>query len=234
MTPKIDSKVIGNLIRFALACLLLSCSTSENKLEGIMVNEDIEWSSTWIVNTNDTVLPKVLIIGDSHVERYYGLVATKLGKNFSCSKFTTSKSLGDPVFIKQLESVLMLGNFDIISFNNGLHGADYKLEEYSKFAHVAYAMLKNNAKKSVLWVNSTAIREPENINMFNVRNQQIIERNKFVTEFAESNQIPLVDFYSATANNLEYYSEDGVHFNEAGVEMEAELITKKIKEIIPN
>jgi hypothetical protein len=232
MKPKIDSKVIDHLIYLALVCLLLSCSTTENKSEGIRINEDIEWTSTWIVNTNDTALPKVLLIGDSHVERYYGVVAKKLGAKVSCSKFTTSKSLGDPVFIKQLESVLMLGDFDIISFNNGLHGADYKLEEYSKFANVAYAMLKKNAKKSVIWVNSTAIRETENINTFNVRNQQIIERNTFLAEFTESNRITLVDFYSATANNLEYYSKDGVHFNEAGVEMEAELITKKIKEIL--
>jgi hypothetical protein len=232
MLIKMGLKKLGDLVVILLlTSLLLSCSSSEKKSEGTIINENIEWSSTWIVNTNDTLLPKVLLIGDSHVERYYGVVAKKLGQKVSCSKFTTSKSLGDPVLIKQLESVLMLGDFDVISFNNGLHGAEYKIEEYSKSAHIAYELLKLNAKKSVIWVNSTAIREEGNINEFADRNQQIIERNKFLTNFTKANNIPLVDFYSATANNLEYYETDGVHFNEAGVEMEAELIKKKIDEL---
>lgn len=226
------SKRLNKFIGLLLGGILLGCSSVKKTSKGVIIHENTEWSNTWIVNTNDTILPKVLIIGDSHVERYYGLVANKLGKNVSCSKFTTSKSLGDPVFIKQLESVLMLGDFDIISFNNGLHGADYKIEAYSKFAQVAYELLKKNAGKSVIWVNSTAIREKENINTFAVRNQQIIERNKFLLDFTAANNIALVDFYSATANNLEYYSTDGVHFNQAGVEMEAALITKKINELI--
>lgn len=224
--------MLNKFIAMLLGFLLLGCTSVKKTSKGVIINENTEWSNTWILNTNDTILPKVLLIGDSHVERYYGLVANKLGKNVSCSKFTTSKSLGDPVFIKQLESVLMLCDFDIISFNNGLHGGDYKIEAYSKFAQVAYDLLKKNAGKSVIWVNSTAIREKENINTFAARNQQIIERNKFLLDFTAANNIALVDFYSVTANNLEYYSADGVHFNQAGVEMEAALITKKINELI--
>lgn len=226
------SKSVNKFVAALLGCLLLGCSSSKKIAGGNIINENTEWSSTWIVNTNDTIFPKVLLIGDSHVERYYGLVANKLGKNVSCSKFTTSKSLGDPAFIKQLESVLMLCDFDIISINNGLHGADYKIEEYSKFVPIAHELLKKNVKKSVFWVNSTAIRETENINVFAVRNQQIIERNEFLFGFTKANNIALVDFYSATANNLDYYSNDGVHFNPVGVEIEAGLITKKINEII--
>lgn len=227
-----SSKRLDKFIAMLLGFLLLGCSSVKKSSKGVVINENTEWSNTWIVNTNDTILPKVLLIGDSHVERYYGLVANKLGKNVSCSKFTTSKSLGDPVFIKQLESVLMLCDFDIISFNNGLHGADYKIEVYSKFAQAAYEILRKNAEKSVIWVNSTAIREKGNINTFAVRNQQIIERNKFLFDFTATNNIAFVDFYSETANKLEYYSADGVHFNQAGVEMEAALITKKINEFI--
>jgi hypothetical protein len=184
------------------------------------------------MNTNNTTLPKVLLIGDSHVERYYDLVAKNLGANVSCSKFTTSKSLGDPVFIKQLESVLMLANFDIICFNNGLHGADYSIEEYSKFVPIAYNLLRKNTRKSVIWVNSTAIREKDHIDKFGSRNQQIKERNKFLSDYTKSNNIVLVDFYSKTADNIEYYSNDGVHFNNMGVNVEAGLLKQKILEII--
>ncbi len=123
-----------------MCCLFFGCVNHSDKTEGVIISEGIEWSHTWIVNTNDTILPKVLIVGDSHVQIYYDvliIVAKKLGSNVSCCKFTTSKSLGDPVFITQLESVLMLCDFDIISFNNGLHGADYSREEYSKFVPIA-------------------------------------------------------------------------------------------------
>lgn len=42
----------------------------------------------------------------------------------------------------------------------------------------------------------------------------------------------LIDFYSKTANNVEYYSNDGVHFNNTGVNVEAELIAQGILDIL--
>jgi hypothetical protein len=224
--------MLNKVITLLSCCLVFGCVSHSDKKEVVIINENTEWTHTWIVNTNDTILPKVLIVGDSHVERYYGVVAKKLGSNVSCSKFTTSKSLGDPVFIKQLESVLILCNFDIIFFNNGLHGGDYPIEEYSKFVPIAYDLLRRNAKKSVIWVNSTAIKKKDNINEFAPRNQQIIERNKYLSDFTKDNNIMLIDFYSKTANNIEYYSNDGVHFNNTGVNVEAELIEQRILEIL--
>lgn len=224
--------MLNKITTILLCCLLFGCAGQRNKKTGVIINENTEWSHTWIMNTNNTTLPKVLLIGDSHVERYYDLVAKNLGANVSCSKFTTSKSLGDPVFIKQLESVLMLANFDIICFNNGLHGADYSLEEYSKFVPIAYDLLRKNVKKSVIWVNSTAIREKDHIDNFGSRNQQIKERNKFLFDYTKSNNVVLVDFYSKTADNIEYYSNDGVHFNNTGVNVEAGLLKQKIFEIL--
>ncbi|MFD1162397.1 SGNH/GDSL hydrolase family protein [Hwangdonia seohaensis] len=211
-----------------LCCLILGCVNQTDKENGITINENTEWTRSWIVNTNDSKLPKVLIVGDSHVERYYGIVASNLESYASCSKFTTSKSLGDPIFIEQLELVLKQYTFDVISFNNGLHGEDYPIEAYSKYVPIAYNLLNKNAKKSVIWVNSTAIRDKNNLNEFAPRNKQIIERNKYLTNFTKENNIPLIDFYSNTAHNLNYYTNDGVHFNNEGVKIEATLITQEI------
>lgn len=224
--------MFSKLAFLLLTVFLFGCVNQRDKVDGAIINENTEWAHTWIVNTNDTILPKVLLIGDSHVERYYRVVAEKLGDKVSCSKFTTSKSLGDPVLIKQLESVLMISNFDVILFNNGLHGADYPIEDYSKYVPVVYEMLRKNAGKSVILVNSTAIREKDNISKLAKRNQQIVERNEFLFDFAETNNIALVDFYSETVNNLDYYSSDGIHFNIVGVNLEAELVTRKINELI--
>ncbi|WP_223552219.1 SGNH/GDSL hydrolase family protein [Aestuariivivens sp. NBU2969] len=215
-----------------LCCVMFSCTSSNSEHNGEVKNENTEWSRTWLVNTNDTILPKVLIVGDSHVERYYEVIAKKIGDKVSCSKFTTSKSLGDPVFIKQLESVLTINNFDIITFNNGLHGGDYSIEEYGTHVSIVNELLKQNAKDAVVWVNITAIREKNNLSQFAKRNDQIIERNKFLFEFTQKNNVPLIDFYSETADELKYYSNDGIHFNDTGVAKEADLITEYIHNIL--
>lgn len=220
------------LLLFLTVILIYSCAEQTRNPNGEKINENTEWTHTWIVNTNDAFKPKVLLIGDSHVERYYPVVARNLGDSVSCSKFTSSKSLGDPVFIKQLESVLMINEFDIIAFNNGLHGADYNIEQYAGYIPVVYELLKKNAKQSVIWVNNTAIREKNNIEAFADRNKQIIERNSFISEFTKENNIKLIDFYSATANNLEYYSDDGIHFNSTGVDREATLLTGSITMVL--
>ncbi|WP_223552296.1 hypothetical protein [Aestuariivivens sp. NBU2969] len=219
------------LLLFAVH-FISGCTTQTSNLKGEKINENTEWTHTWIVNTNDTLKPKVLLIGDSHVERYYPVVARNLGDSVSCSKFTSSKSLGDPVFIKQLESVLMINEFDIIAFNNGLHGADYNIEQYAGYIPVVYNLLKENAKRSVIWVNTTAIREKNNIEAFADRNKQIIERNSFLKEFTKKNNITLIDFYAATANEPEYYTNDGIHFNNEGVAKEATLLTERVFQIL--
>lgn len=225
-------KMLNKIIYILLCCAVFSCTNSSEKKVGEIINENTEWSHTWIVKTNDTIFPKVLLVGDSHVERYYPKVVKKLGPKVSCSKFTTSKSLGDPIFLKQLESVLMVSDFDVISFNNGLHGPDYEIEAYASFLPLTYNLLKKNVRKSIIWVNSTAIREKNELDKFAPRNEQIIERNKVLSDFTKSNNITLVDFYLETANNSKLYSNDGVHFNNDGVNMEADLVTNEILKIL--
>ena len=77
-------------------------------------------------------------------------------------------------------------------------------------------------------MNSTAIRNKDNLNEFASRNNQIIERNEYIDNFTKENNIPLLDFYSRTAHNIDYYTNDGVHFNNEGVKAEAALITQKV------
>ena len=69
---------------------------------------------------------------DSHVKASYSLVAKNLGTKASTSKFTTSRCLGDPFYLDHLELVLKQFRFDVISFNNGLHGRGYSEEQYKE------------------------------------------------------------------------------------------------------
>jgi hypothetical protein len=171
--------MLKNISLSAALCLVLfsSCHTSK-MAKGRIINEDIEWSHTWITGTNKTDLPHVLIIGDSHVEAYYPSVAKALeGGAYPC-KLTTSKSMGDPVLLAQLEQVLKQYRFDAISFNNGLHGRGYTPEEYAAFIPVVYKLLSKYGHPKIQWVNTTAERDKNNLQVLDEFNANVVKRNQ--------------------------------------------------------
>jgi hypothetical protein len=213
--------------------MLTSCILQRKVEKGISKDESTEWSNTFICGTDKTDLPKVLLIGDSHVERYYPVVTENLKGKAYCSKFTTSRSLGDPNFMEQLDLVLKKFDFDVICFNNGLHGEFYSVDEYKNYLPVVYNLIKKKSRKGIIWVNTTAFRKQNSLDEFHERNNQVVMRNKVCLEFTTKNQISLVDFYTASLNNKDYYTNDGVHLNETGVKAQAEMlcveINKKLK-----
>lgn len=230
-----------NLIPLIFILLLIACNNSKNEsgpeksLNQKSFSEDIEWSHMWMVSVNSHDLPKVLIIGDSHVERYYPSVADRLQGKAYCSKFTTSRSLGDPALIEQLKSIFFSYKFDIISFNNGLHGADYTDEQYSSYIPVAYKLFTDsNPDLKLIWVNTTGSRIRDNIVTFDERNQDVINRNKAVESFTHHHNIPMIDLYSVSVSHPEYYENDGIHFNKEGVEEEARCVSNEITKILEN
>jgi len=226
-------------ILILLICILASACNSEDKVKilnekkSISINENIEWSHTWVANTSKHDLPSVLVVGDSHVEAYYPIVSQKLKGKAYCSKFTTSRCLGDPVLIYQLESVLKAFKFDIISFNNGLHGDKYTEKDYDDAIPVVYQLLKkDNPSLKLIWVNTTARRCKNELNNFDKLNEQVITRNKAISDFTKSKHIPMVDSYSMSYSNPEYFKNDGIHFNKEGVDKESDnLVSEILKEI---
>ena len=221
--------MLKNISLSAALCLVLfsSCHTSKVAM-GRIINENIEWSHTWITGTNKTDLPHVLIIGDSHVEAYYPSVAKALeGMAYPC-KLTTSKSMGDPVLLEQLEEVLKQYRFDVISFNNGLHGRGYTAEEYAAFIPVVYKLLGKYGHPKIQWVNTTAERDKNNLAVFDEFNANVVKRNQYVEAFARNKNIPVIDNYSLSIAHPEFYRNDGVHFVPKGVAEESHHVTQGI------
>lgn len=221
--------MVKGLLLLLLITALISCNVYKSKPLGRTVNETIEWSNTWMVNTNDKDIPRVLLIGDSHVEAYYQKVADGLQSLAYCCKFTSSKSLGDPVLIDQLNLIFKQYDFDVICFNNGLHGGAYSEKQYGKFVPLVYDLLKKHSRKAIIWINTTATRNPEHLDEFTKFNNQVIARNKIVSDFTGAIAIPLLDSYLISASHADYYSKDGVHFNQAGINAEANMIIDKVK-----
>ena len=221
--------MLKNICVSAALCLITlgSCHTTK-MTEGKIINEDIEWSHTWITGTNKTDLPHVLIIGDSHVEGYYPSVEKALdGIAYPC-KFTTSKSMGDPILLEQLEEVLKHHHFDVISFNNGLHGRGYTAEEYAAVIPDVYKLLSKYGNPKIQWVNTTAERDHLNLQITDAFNANVVKRNQYVEAFAGKKNIPVIDNYSLSIAHPEFYRSDGVHFIPEGIAAESNNVTQGI------
>lgn len=213
---------------FLLACITYSCR--EDSLRTI--NENTEWSHSWMVRTGDTLLPRVLIIGDSHVERYFPLVSSSLNGLANVCKFTTSKSLGDPILLDQIELIIKQYDFDLISFNNGLHGRSYEESEYSDHLPQIVNKFRQYSDAEIILVNTTPARVRGELDTFQDFNLKVIERNKIFSDFAQKNNLHLMNFYSLGESSTEFYTPDGIHFNPEGVKEQARLISNLINKTL--
>ncbi len=194
-------------------------------------NETISWNHSWIVkSTPEQNLPNVLLIGDSHVERYYPVVTNLLKDKAVVSKITTSLSMGDPTFIPQLTGLLAGHKFDYIFFNNGLHGVLFTPSDYAADISKVYKLLtKNNPVVKIVWANTTARRVPNKLDTFDAYHADVIERNKYVGEFCNKKGITVLDFFGLTVNDKSLFTGDGIHVNELGVAAQAKLIAEVVK-----
>src|SRR5205823_13966390 len=94
--------------------------------------ESIEWCDIWISHANETNLPRVLLIGDSITRGYYPEVEKRLAGKAFVARLCTSRFAADPVLLKEIALVLEETKFDVIHFNNGMHGWQHSEAEYRK------------------------------------------------------------------------------------------------------
>jgi len=218
-------------MRFIYCFLLLLASVSVQAQTKSYNNESISWNHSWIVKSTPAQnLPNVLLIGDSHVERYYPVVNNLLKDKAVVSKITTSLSMGDATFLPQLTGLLAGHKFDYIFFNNGLHGVLFTPSEYAADISKVYKLLtKNNPVVKIVWANTTARRVPNNLDTFDAYHADVIERNKYVSEFCNKKGITVLDFFGLTVNDKGLFTQDGIHVNELGVAAQAKLIAEVVK-----
>src|SRR5438876_11195189 len=112
--------------------------------------EAIEWCDIWISHANETNLPRVLLLADSIARDYYPGAETRLaGKAFG-ARLATSRFVADPVLLKEIELVLTGAKFDVIQFNNGMHGWQHSEEAYRKAFPKLIRTIRTHAPKARL------------------------------------------------------------------------------------
>src|SRR5438552_8385515 len=129
VTPTNARRLLLTAISTVILFLLLPLSIA---VAAPPAREAIEWCDIWISHANETNLPRVLLIGDSIARDYYPEVEKRLAGKAFVARLATSRFLADSVLLKEIELVLDGTKFDVIHFNNGMHGWQHSDEAYRK------------------------------------------------------------------------------------------------------
>lgn len=221
--------MMRHLCCLGLVCLLPICQgnaqeTAPTSASGI-VREEIEWLDVWIPGNSNTQLPKVLLVGDSITRGYYGAVETALkGKAIVC-RLTTSKSLGDPGLIEEVHLILSQTKYDIVHFNNGLHGWGYSEKEYEKgFVELLKTFKKDAPGAKLIWATTTPMREPGK-DQFQAKTGRIKARNAIAATLTNKEGIATNDLFGFLEEKPAFWSGDGVHLNGNGTKALGSLVS---------
>ena len=194
-----------------------------------IVRENIEWCDIWIPSAPKTDKPRVLLIGDSITRNYYDSVCRHLKDEAYCSRFTTSASVCDPAFLIQLKVMFTDYEYDVIHFNNGLHGVGYTEEEYKAGCEKAlkYIREKSPSSKIVLAL-STPVNPQSQVDHLNPR---IVARNCIVEELAKEYHAEMNDLHSISKDHPEYYR-DSHHYKPEAISLQAEQVSDTVRNLL--
>ncbi len=200
----------------ATSALLLAAAAAADDPPRV-VRENVEWLDVWIPGNNTAGQPRVLLVGDSITRGYYKAVEDSLkGKAIVC-RLATSKSLGDPGLLDEVRLVLGQAKFDVVHFNNGMHGWGYTEAEYAKAVPELIAVLRKGAPAAKLvWGHTTPVRVAGRTDQVDPKTDRVKARNAAAAAVMAKAGIPVNDLYAAVADRPELFSADGVHLTAKG------------------
>jgi hypothetical protein len=226
-----------NKLRYLLivttALILTTCLQAQN--HKVPAREGIEWLDVWLPNTNDSALPRILLIGNSITRGYYPEVQKALADKAFVARLCTSKSIGDPALLSEIALVLSYHKFDIVHFNNGLHGWAYSEKDYRAAFPAFVKTIRQKAPfAKLMWASSTPVRNAKDLNTFDPRTERIKERNKIASDFiVKQKDIRIDDLWELTINNPGLYQGgDGTHPNATGYQQLAQKVASELSVLI--
>jgi len=197
--------------------------------------ESIEWCDIWISHANETNLPRVLLIGDSIAREYYSEVEKRLAGKAFVARLATSRFAADSVLLKEIELVLDQAKFDVIHFNNGMHGWQHSEREYQKALTKVIKTIRIHAPKAkLIWATTTPLKDGKGVTYdtkAEYSDERIAARNAIAAEIMSSQKIPTIDLNAAVRGHPEYHS-DNVHFNGHGVQILATQVTDAVEKLL--
>lgn len=216
-----------HLLILALAAFLPALALTAPQTH--IAREAIEWCDVWIAQATDTTLPRVLLIGDSITRGYSPKVDALLKGKANVGRLATSAAVGSPELLGQVKLVLATYKFDVIHFNNGLHGWDYTEEEYAKNLPALLATIRQSAPHArLIWAASTPVRTKGDLKTLDPKTDRVKARNRIAAALMKKEGIPIDDLFALVLDHPEFTGADGVHFNPKGVDAQAAQVAQAV------
>jgi hypothetical protein len=223
------TKILFMAILFALMGTLRTMAQEQPK------REPIEWLDVYLPNTNESALPRILLIGNSLTRGYYPEVAKMLEGKAYVARLTTTKSICDPALKKEIDLIMSYYKFDIVQFNNGLHGFGYTEEQYKQAFPGFVKTIRDNAPHAkLMWATLTPLHTRADAKVFLPIIDRIKARNKIALDYVTAQKdIRVDDLWAATIDHPEYYQGgDGAHPIPAGYTALAQQVTAELTKIL--
>lgn len=214
-------------------CLVLMATTMTGLAQQRhSATEQIEWTYSDKTVTPNPALPNVLLVGDSITRAYYPAVAEDLAGKANCYYFATSTSIGDERLAPQLAEYFKMIHvrFDVVHFNNGMHGWGYTEQEYRRYFPEMLAAVHAGAPTAKLvWAMTTPVRKDKADGATNAR---IDARNAIAQQIMTQKKIPIDDQHALMLGHQDLHADD-VHFNAEGSRIQAAQVADSIMKLIP-
>lgn len=196
--------------------------------------ESWEWDDIWRIKANDLKTPRLFLIGDSISRGYRHTAAAEFEGEMHVDNLATSKGIDNPNLLPTIElSMNQEPSCRVIHFNNGLHGWHLSEEEYKEhYDALIAALLEKYPDKKIIIGLSTPLREKDNLEVIDQRNERVIKRNEAALAIAAKYNLLVTDLYGALDGTAKYHAQDGVHLSEEGYELLAKVIGKKVREVL--
>ena len=227
------------LTKSILAAMLMASLTSLANAQPAAIppsaRESIEWCDIWISHANETNLPRALLIGDSITRAYYPQVEKNLEGKAYVARLSTSRFISDPVLLQEIVLLLDNNKFDIIHFNNGMHGWQHSEKEYGDAFPKFLATIKAHAPDAkLIWANTTTLKVSPALppdDQSQASDERVARRNAIALEYIQPAGIDVDDLNSLVKGHPEYHS-DNVHFNDQGINLQAAQVAAHIEPLL--
>jgi lysophospholipase L1-like esterase len=220
---------------FLLGWIVLLAGSGDLGAQGSqrrMVTEKIEWTYTDRPETADAKLPNVLLVGDSITRAYYKATAEQLKGKANVYYFATSASVGDERLAPQLAEYfrMMDVRFDVVHFNNGMHGWGYTEEEYRRYFPELVTAIRTGAPGGrLVWASTTPVRKDTPGQSSNAR---IDARNAIAAELIAKSGITVDDQHALMMEHRDMHSDD-VHFTAEGSAIQGAQVAASVLKAMP-
>lgn len=221
-------------LHLALILLMVGTAMAQDTIDS-RTREGTEWAILHWESAPDTTLPRVLLVGDSIANSYYGHVGELLKGKAHVDLLATSKSVCDPAFLLELAVATDGYKHAVIHFNNGLHGFHLSDAQYEAGLRRMVAKLRElSPQAKLVWGSSTSAVNLATMQLDANTNPRVLARNEIAARVMNELGIPIDDLYAVIVDHNDWHS-DSLHFKDEGRNALGEAVVRAVSPfLIPN